>query len=1592
MQNESLNFGSNIVGDAHREPFGLSEPICAGKKRFVSKRAPPRVAPSDPLSGFHAPTRKWFESAFPGPTPAQVLGWPSIQSGTSTLLLAPTGSGKTLAAFLVALDRLIFSDEPPKEQRTRLLYVSPLKALAADVERNLHVPLAGIKAMAAQMGVPFREPTVAMRSGDTPADERVRLAKRPPDILITTPESLYLLLTSAARRILQSIDTIIIDEIHSVAGTKRGAHLFLSLERLVAFQRAETNGAVVPLPVRIGLSATQKPLDEISRLLGGFDIQGQTRTARPVAIVNAAAPRRLEITIEVPVDDMTQPAAAIEKNSTQTEPADKSIWPAIHPRLVELVKSHRSTMIFVNSRRLAERLVAALNDTAESEIAAAHHGSMSRDHRTAIEAALKAGELPCIVATSSLELGIDIGAVDLVIQVEAPPSIAAGLQRIGRAGHAVGALSRGRIFPKHRGDLLACVAARTGMLAGSVEETFYPRNPLDVLAQQIVAIAAMDPVHEDVLYDFVRRAAPFSELPRSSFDGVLDMLSGKYPSDEFAELRPRIVWDRKTGLIRARKGAGRIAVVNAGTIPDRGYYGVFLDASESSGTGRRVGELDEEMVFEAREGEVFVLGASSWRITEITHDRVLVTPAPGQPGKMPFWRGDRVGRGAALGEAMGALAREIANRTESSAIDYLQTHHDLENRAAKNLVKYIHDEQRVAGQVPSDRTILIERFVDEVGDTRVCLMSPYGGRVHAPLATVLAERCRTELGMELECVWSDDGIVLRFPGTESIPEVRRLIPSADDVEDIVVRAVGGSALFAARFRECAGRALLLPRHSPGKRAPLWAQRKRARDLLGVASRYGSFPILLETYREVLRDAFDLPTLRNILAQIEAREIAVHEVDTRTPSPFAASLLFGYIGNFMYDLDMPLAERKAQRLAVDHARLRELLGEAELRELLDPASIAALERSLQRTDGKRPLLHEDDVHDLLLSVGDLSRAEVLDRSDKLDGEKSKDILRGLISEAETHGRILELEIAREKRFVAIEEAARYRDALGTRLPAGLPAALLESAPEPLVGLVARYARTHGPFYADDIANRFGLGIDPVLTTLRILRERGRLVEGEMLPGGSGIEWCDVEVLRILKRKSLAKWFAEVEPVQPETYTRFLLQWHGINHPRRGMPALISVVEQLQGMPLGVNVLESEILPARIDGYRIGDLDALCAAGEIVWRGVERSADAVGKIALYVSAAYPYLAPVPGLAEGPVAAKIRNVLERRGAVFFHDLLRETGGFAPEVATALWDMIWAGEVTNDTLAPLRSLGVEMRQDKRRAAMRGRGAIARRNVLPGTEGRFSLLPKRFDRGPSDTDKRAALARCLLDRYGVLARESVLAEGLAGGFSAVYDVLRAMEDAGKVRRGYFIAGLGASQFALPGADDRLRALRDVADEERLMVLSAVDPANPYGATLRFPGEDKAEKSRGAQKPKRVSGARIVLRNGRLLAWLGRTEKHLVTFVRSRNAPDGSAEMRALAQALATLVDEGKTRVVVIATIDGVPVARSPWAAALREVGFVETIHGYAKRRALMPVEPARLSGPNSAWGRPWDVAGRSAAAVDAPVDVADDLDDDIDD
>ena len=1490
--------------------------------------------PSDPLQAFAPATRRWFEGSFPEPTRAQAKGWPPIVGGRSTLLLAPTGSGKTLAAFLAAIDRLMFSPEPPKSQRCRVLYVSPLKALAVDVERNLRSPLAGIAAVAGREGVSFRLPTVAIRSGDTPQGERAKMIRTPPDILITTPESLYLLLTSAARETLSSVETVIVDEIHSIVASKRGAHLMLSLERLEALRGEKA----APLQ-RIGLSATQRPLEEVARLLGGGEVTGKRGVwkPRPVEIVYAGHRKAFDLTVEVPVEDMARMGEidtdAIPSGPAAASPPRRSIWPSIHPRLVELVRAHRSTMIFVNSRRLAERLASALNENAGEEIALAHHGSVAREKRLEIEDRLKQGNLPAIVATSSLELGIDMGAVDLVVQIEAPPSVASGMQRIGRAGHSVGEVSRGVIFPKYRGDLLGSAAATARMVEGNVEETFYPRNPLDVLAQQIVAIAAMEEIDVEDLYRLVRRAASFAELPRASFEGVLDMLSGRYPSDEFAELKPRVTWDRTKGRLRAREGARRVAVVNAGTIPDRGLYGVFLAAgSDDPRKSRRVGELDEEMVFESRAGEVFLLGASSWRIEQITHDRVLVTPAPGEPGKMPFWHGDRPGRPVEFGRAIGKLARELAAVPRKEAERRLREGHSLDGKAAVNLLNYLSEQAEATGEVPSDRTIVVERYLDEMGDWRVCVLSPFGARVHAPWATAVLARLKEESGADVEAIWSDDGIVFRLPESDAPPEVSLFLPAADEVEDLVVQSLGQTSLFAARFRENAARALLLPRRHPGKRSPLWAQRKRAADLLSVAARYGSFPILLETYRECLRDVFDLPGLVDLLRRIAARRIRVVTVDTRVPSPFAGSLLFSYVANFIYDGDSPLAERRAQALSVDQAQLKELLGEAELRELLDADAIEDLERSLRRLDGARPVRHADALHDLLLSLGDLTEEEIGRRGEP------REAVGGWLAELVEEKRAFPFSLAGERRYAAAEDAARLRDALGIVLPRGLPDALLAPVGDPLGDLVSRYARTHAPFRAEAAASRFGLPIAPVRQALERLAATGRVVEGDFLPGGRTREWSDAEVLRTLKRRSLAKLRKEVEPVEPAALGRFLTEWQGVARPRAGLDAVLSAIEQLQGCPIPASVLEAEVLPARVEGYKPADLDVLCAAGEVMWRGIEPLSGNDGRIALYLADQFRSLAPFSEAAEGDLSGKVRELLATRGALFFSDLAAETGAFAGDLVNALWQLVWSGEATNDTLAPLRSFLSGASSRAQRKTVRGRSFRSRRAGPPGSEGRWSLLPGLFGKlAPSATERSAALAMALLTRYGVLTREAVHAEGIAGGFSSVYEVLKALEEAGRVRRGYFVTGLGATQFALPGADDRLRALRETPSEQsQTLVIAATDPANPYGAALAWPAREGAMLARRA-------GAQVILKDGALIAYVGRAERNLLTFLPEAE-PERSAAAAAIVEALARPVEIGRRRAVLISTVDGENPSRSPLAPHLSAAGFLPGSRGYLKR------------------------------------------------
>jgi ATP-dependent Lhr-like helicase len=1441
------------------------------------------------LDAFGAPTREWFIASFPAPTPAQEQGWAAISGGGHTLVHAPTGSGKTLAAFLWGLDRLFAETQPSERRRCRLLYVSPLKALAYDIERNLRAPLAGIRMAGERLGVVLPPVTTAMRTGDTPSDERRRMLRHPPDVLITTPESLYLMLTSSAREVLAPVRWVIVDEIHSVAGSKRGAHLALSLERLTEVTESE--------PQRIGLSATVRPLDEIARFLGGGIPSSTGWEPRPVTIVDAPRDKRLEIEIVVPVEDMTRPDDPLPESDA---PPRRSIWPAMYPEVLSLVLEHRSTIVFSNSRGLVERIASELNALAGEEIARAHHGSVSREQRIEIEDGLKSGRLRCVVATSSLELGIDMDAVDLVILIESPTTVARGLQRVGRAGHQVGVPSRARVFPKHRGDLLEAALIVDRMCAGLIEETPVPRNPLDVLAQQVVASVAVADRDVDGLFEMVRRSAPFRDLGRAPFEAVLDMLSGRYPSDEFAELRPRVVWDRVEGALSARGNARLLAVTNPGTIPDRGLYRVTIPG------GGTVGELDEEMVYESRVGDTFVLGSSTWQITDITADRVEVVPAPGAPAaRLPFWKGDALGRPLETGRALGEFLRRLSGLDPREARAALTEQHRLDGRAAANLVAYLDEERAATGTIPTDRAIVLERFRDELGDWRIVLLSPFGARIHAPWAMAVANATRARHGLEVDTIWSDDGFVLRFPDADEAPDPTELLLDPDDAERLVIDEVGHSPLFAARFREAAGRALLLPRRRPGRRTPLWMQRRRSTSLLEAARRFPSFPIVLEAYREVLQEYFDLPALQTLLSDVRSRRIRSVIVDLPGPSPFASSLTFDFIASFMYDYDAPPAERRAMALTIDQALLRDLLGEPELRDLLDSDVIAAVEAELQHLAPHRRVAGADGVGDLLRRLGPLDVAGIAQRSDDPD-------VAGLVAGLESDRRVIRVTIAGRSLWAAVEDAARLRDAVGAQPPMGVPEAFLSRVDDPLGDVVGRYARTHGPFLPDEAAGALGLSPAACLATLERLELQGRVTRGAFRPHGEGREWVDVDVLRRLRRRSLAVLRREVEAVDRDAFAAFTVAWHDVG----ASTSLEEVVGRLQGAAVPASILERDVLPARFR-YSPDLLDALTATGEVVWLGRGPLGPRDGRVALYRRDQVPLIAWSLDLdrPDGPVHDALRSRLAARGASFFADLYAAAGGGDPtEILTALWDLVWAGEVTNDTLAPLRGFLLGP----------GRRPAGRRPTLPSAAtprsatGRWYLTSE-FPAAPRPTEIAAARAEQLLERYGVVVRDAVAAEGVPGGFSGLYRVWSAMEDAGRLRRGYFVEGLGGTQFALPGALDRLRG----GGAEGPVALAAADPANPYGAAIPWPDHPG--------RPSRSAGAFVVLVDGRLAVFLERGAKTALAFSEDEGVLAGAAGAVAGLPAL---------RRATITAIDGAPAATTPLGRALAAAGFVQSYKG----------------------------------------------------
>ena len=1578
------------------------------------------------LDRFSPATRDWFSGAFSEPTAAQAGAWDAISSGSHALVVAPTGSGKTLAAFLWSIDQLIAHPDaaPDPHARTRVLYISPLKALGVDVERNLRSPLVGVTQTAKRLGLPAPTVTVGVRSGDTTTQDRRMLARTPPDILITTPESLYLMLTSSARETLVNVDTVIVDEVHAVAATKRGAHLAVSLERLDALLGKPAQ--------RIGLSATVRPREEVARFLGG---------RAPVTIVAPPSGKRFDLQVVVPVDDMTELGTAPQLDgSSAGVPSQGSIWPHVEERIVDLILEHRSTIVFANSRRLAERLTGRLNeiyderlawdvvptsvdtagrvaiarsgiatdgpqaqpvdegaalsrpptgfDTAapssrpaqpatstatfpaqavgasgivngsQGLLARAHHGSVSKDQRAIIEDDLKSGRLRCVVATSSLELGIDMGEVDLVVQVESPPSVASGLQRVGRAGHQVGEISRGVLFPKHRADLIHTAVVSERMVEGAIEALTVPQNPLDILAQQTVAAVALEPLDIEDWWETVRRSAPFATLPRSAFDATLDLLAGLYPSDEFAELRPRIVWDRVAGTITGRPGAQRLAVTSGGTIPDRGLFGVFM-VGGASATGNRVGELDEEMVYESRVGDVFALGATSWKIEDITHDRVLVTPAYGQPGRVPFWKGDGLGRPAELGEAIGAFTREVASSAPDVALERVRLG-GLDDRAVTNLVAFI-DEQKIAtGHVPTDKTLVVERFRDELGDWRVVLHSPYGMQVHSPWALAVTARVRERFGYDGSAVAADDGILVRLPDTDADPPGAELfVFEPGELEQLVTDEVGGSALFAARFRECAARALLLPRYNPGKRSPLWQQRQRASQLLEVARKFPSFPIVLETVREVLQDVYDLPSLMSLTTRISRRDIRIVETETESASPFARSMLFGYVAAFMYEGDSPLAERRATALSLDSTLLAELLGRAELRELLDPKVLEQTEAELQRLAPDRHAKGTEGVVDLLRILGPLSVAEIHLRwsssTTEPDPRRSSSTteparpgviettpefaeLTQILATLTAARRILPARIAGTDRYAIIEDASRLRDALGVPLPIGVPTAFIDPVADPVGDLVSRYARTHGPFAASAVADRFGLGVAVVLDALRRLGSERRVVEGEFRPGATGSEWVDAEILRRLRSRSLAALRHEVEPVSQDTFGRFLPAWQHVGSTTlKGIDGLVQVIDQLGGVALPASAWETLVLPARLRDYSQAWLDELTVTGEVLWSGAGSLPGSDGWVSLHLAdSAAVTLAMPQDVETSELQREILVALAGGGAFFFRQLATAVGSMDDrELTTAIWDLVWAGLITNDTFSPLRSFLGGKAAPKR--APRTRAYRAHSHPLlptqsgpPSVGGRWSLLPL----AEGDTTVRAkASAELLLERYGIVTRGSVVSEGIRGGFALAYKVLSTFEESGKARRGYFINGLGAAQFATGATVDRLRQFTRDDDSQAdpvAITLAATDPANPYGAALPWPPLE-------GHRPGRKAGALVVLVDGMLTLYIERGGKTVLTF---------TADERMLAAAATSLASTvrtglGKLR---IERINGDFAIGTPLGNLLADAGFAATPQGLRLR------------------------------------------------
>jgi ATP-dependent Lhr-like helicase len=1480
---------------------------------------------ADSLDLFLPPVRTWFAERVGTPTPPQRLGWPAIASGQHTLILAPTGSGKTLAAFLACLDQLWrekLAGQSPGG--VRVLYISPLKALNNDIHRNLQFPLEGVTEVARRDGQDLPTLDAMVRTGDTPQSVRQRLARRPPDILITTPESLNLILTSRARDTLRNVSHVIVDEIHALCPNKRGVFLALLLERLQAIQRGGSSF------VRIGLSATQRPLDEVARYLAGAtaDADGGL-VPRPVKIVDTGIRKELDLQVISPVP--------------QFGPLpEKSVWPSIYRLLAELIRENRSTLIFTNDRRSAERITAFLNEE-EPGLARAHHGSVSLEMRHEVESSLKEGHLPAVVATASLELGIDMGAVDLVCQIASPGNVARALQRVGRAGHLVGQKSKGRLIPRTQGDLLEQAVLASEMAAGRVEAIRVPINCLDVLAQQLVAMAAMDDWAVQSLFACVRGAYPYRDLTPEAFETTLEMISGRYslreedaPAGELGEavekgvarskmqaLQPRVSWDRIHNRVIALPGSQSLALINGGTIPDTGQYAAY------AGQDTRIGELDEEFIFETRIGDTFMLGTNAWRLESIEADRVFVSPAEGAPAMMPFWRGETTGRSYDLSCAIGAFNRELtARRDDPDKLDWLRRNYFVDEAAARNLFYHAARQIAVTGFLPTERAFLVESSRDQLGDWQVLLLCPLGSRLNLTLRFAVEARLRQRLGYRPQCLHHDDGIMIRLTDAdEPILDVLAGI-TPDNVEALVLDELADSALFALRFRQNAARALLMPRGKAGRRSPLWLQRMRGRDLLQVARRHADFPIVVETFRECLHDHLDIPRLRNLLAEIQTGQVEVRTRRTESPSPFASALTFAFTWSKMYQYDAVEPEGSGAG-ALDRKLLEQLIEPQQHGHLLDPRAIARVERRLRGIG--RPPRCLAEMSEWLRRLGDLSESE-------LEGPMA-----AFLSELEADGRACRLELPQSRepvRRVAAETAEQYRKAFG------LVECASEEAQDAGQKILARFLETHALVGLAEILDRYPFEEQWAKRQLDQWTRAGRVVAVNRAESAETVQWSAPDNLDQVQRSSLAVLRREIVSCPAPQFVDFLLRWQGA-HPadrKDGAEAVADAMECLQGLPLAAPVWEQSVLPARVRAYQARWLDEWIAGGAGVWAS-RGDGEGAMQVAFIPRELLPRLAAPQG-ADAPAseeAGRLVNCLRTRGACFLTDLATETGLSLTTARAALWQLARRGLVTNDrydvvrqgepdavpaaseTNAALSSTilrGPSMRGMRRAAAAR----------VP--EGRWSLLAWGH---PRPEDLAVTQAETLLQRYGVVARELAVLDPWMSPWRVLYEVLSRMELAGAVRRGYFVEGLSGAQFALPEAATRLQEVQLPSTASApVVLLHSMDPANLYGSGAPF---DIALLDGGTRPLQRRPSNWLALRAGWPILLVEQQGKKL-TALPSASREDVAAAVACLPGIPGASRNTATRHKLTVEEWNGQPVTTTEGRELLESVGFVRDYQG----------------------------------------------------